>query len=46
MQPEEVLKDVDAIIVTPIFYFEEIKRKLSAKVRCPIISLEDIINNA
>ncbi len=46
VQPEDVLEDVDAIIVTPIFYFEEIKRKLSAKVRCPIISLEDIINNA
>ena len=45
VQPEDELEDVDAIIVTPIFYFEEIRRKLSAKVRCPVISLEDVIHN-
>jgi hypothetical protein len=34
---------VDAIVVTAITYFDEIKEKLSAKTDCPIISLEDIL---
>lgn len=46
VRPEDEWENVDAVIVTPIFYFEEIKRKLSAKLRCPIISLEDVIYNA
>ncbi len=34
---------VDAVIVTAITYFDEIEEKLSKKVSCPIISLEDIL---
>lgn len=37
------LKDVDAIVVTAITHFDDIKEKLSNKVSCPIISLEDIL---
>ena len=44
-RPDEELDEVDAIIVTPIFYFDEIERQLSQKVKCPIISLEDVIEN-
>lgn len=37
------LPEVDAMIVTPIFFFDEIQDKLSEKMDCPIISLEDIL---
>lgn len=40
---DEELEEVDAIIVTAITYFDEIKEKLLNKVKCPIISLEDIL---
>lgn len=40
---EDPLEKVDAIIVTAITYFNEIEEKLSEKVECPIISLEDIL---
>lgn len=40
---DDELEPVDAIIVTPIFFFDEIKRELSTKIDCPIVSLEDIL---
>lgn len=40
---EDTLQPVDAIIVTAIYYFDEIEEKLSELVDCPIISLEDVI---
>ena len=40
---EEELKNVDAIVITAISFFDEIKKELSSKISCPIISLEDII---
>ena len=40
---EEKLEKVDAVVVTPIFFFEEIEEELSKKIDCPIISLEDIL---
>lgn len=40
---EEPLEEVDAIVVTSITYFDEIKESLSSKINCPIISLEDIL---
>lgn len=43
--PEDKLEKVDAIVVTPVFYFNEIERQLSQKINCPIISLEDILEN-
>lgn len=39
----DTLEDVDAIVVTAITFFDEIEKKLSAKIDCPIISLEDIL---
>ncbi len=35
--------EVDAIIVTAIFAFDDIKKKCEEKLNCPIISLEDVI---
>ena len=40
---DDFLDEVDAIVVTAITYFEEIKEILQDKVDCPIISLEDIL---
>lgn len=40
---EEDLEEVDAIIVTAVFAFDEIEELVSKKVTCPIISLEDIV---
>ncbi len=41
--PEEELDCVDAIVVTSITFIDEIEKKLSQKISCPIISLEDIL---
>jgi len=43
VSPEGKLENVDAIVVTPIKFFDEIEERLSRKVDCPIISLEDIL---
>lgn len=40
---EDSLDDVDAVVVTAITFFDEIEDKLSEKLDCPIISLEDIL---
>ena len=40
---DEDLKEVDAIVVTPITFFDEIEQELAEKVQCPIISLENVL---
>ncbi len=40
---EDTLKEVDAVVVTAITFFDEIEDKLLEKLDCPIISLEDIL---
>lgn len=40
---DDDLKPVDAVVVTAITFFNEIEEKLSEKMDCPIISLEDIL---
>lgn len=42
----EKLENVDAIVVTAVESFYEIQNILEKKVKCPIISLEDIIYDA
>ncbi|KAI4450836.1 hypothetical protein C823_005373 [Eubacterium plexicaudatum ASF492] len=37
------LEEVDAVVVTAITYFDDIEKALSAKLNCPILSLEDIL---
>ncbi len=41
--PDSQLDEVDAVVVSSITFFDEIKDMLSDKVDCPIISLEDIL---
>lgn len=41
--PEDNLEDVDAVIVTATFFYDEIEQKLSSKMDCPIVSLEDVL---
>ncbi|MDE6567099.1 MAG: hypothetical protein K2K70_05140 [Lachnospiraceae bacterium] len=43
MSMEDELPKVDAIIVTAVYFFDEIEDELSEKVDCPIISLEDVV---
>lgn len=38
------LKDVDAIVVTSVDEYDSIYSMLSQKISCPIIAIEDIIN--
>ena len=40
---DDELESVDAVVVTAITFFDEIEEKLSVKVDCPIVSLEDIL---
>jgi hypothetical protein len=40
---DDNLEEVDAVVVTAITFFDEIEEKLSEKIDCPIISLEDIL---
>lgn len=41
--PEETIPNADCMVVTPVFFFDEIVDKMSQKLSCPIISLEDIL---
>lgn len=41
--PDDELKPVDVIVVTAIYYFDEISDMLSEKVNYPVVSLEDIV---
>lgn len=41
--PDSNLQEVDAVIVTPIFFFEEIEELLITKMEADIISMEDIL---
>ena len=40
---DDNLESVDAVVVTAITFFKEIEEKLSEKVDCPIVSLENIL---
>lgn len=37
------LEEVDAVVVTAITFYDEIEAELSKKLKCPIVSLEDIL---
>ncbi len=40
---DEWEKTIDVVVVTAVYSFEDIKKGLTSKVDCPIISLKDII---
>lgn len=41
--PEDELEEVDAIIVTAVYFMDEIEEMLSSRVSCPILSLEEVL---
>ena len=41
--PDDVLMEVDAVIVTASYYFEEIEKMLGDKLDCPIVSIGDVV---
>lgn len=41
---DDIFKDVDAIVITAISDFDNICDTLSAKIDCPFISIEDVVN--
>lgn len=41
--PSEELEPVDAVIVTSLYYFDEIKSDMESKMKCPVISLMDCL---
>lgn len=43
VSPDDALDDVDVIVVAAITFFDEVKDKLSGKVSCPIVSLENVV---
>ena len=43
ISPDMDLRKVDAVIVTTVMFFDEIKEQLKKKMDCPIISLENIL---
>lgn len=42
----DTAEDVDVIVVTAIFAFDEIEEQLQDKVNCSIVSLEDVVFEA
>lgn len=43
LSPDEEFPEVDAIVVTPVSFFHEIKDMLRKKIDCRIISLEEVV---
>lgn len=41
---EAELREIDAVIVTPVYQFEEIKEKLLKKNHVPVLSLRTLLN--
>ena len=41
--PDDELESVEAVIITPIFDYLEIKAELSTKLDCPVFSIEDVL---
>lgn len=41
--PEDSLGRVDAVVVTPVYYYEEIKQDLAGKISVPILSINDVL---
>lgn len=43
--PDDVLPQADVIIVTPVFFYNEIKNKLEKRVKCSIISFDEVLSD-
>ena len=44
--PEDPIVDIDVVVVTPVYDYEEIKNELKKKTNAQIISIEDVINES
>lgn len=42
-KPDEDLQPVDAVIVAVVQFYDEVKKNLSEKLDCPVISLSDVV---
>lgn len=42
-KPEDELPEVDAVVVTVVYYFDAIEQDLKQKMNCPVLSLGDIV---
>lgn len=42
-KPDEELEPVDAIVVTAVHYYKDIKSNMEKKMNCPVLSLEDVV---
>lgn len=45
VKPDDELEPVDAIIVTAVFYYDEIAKLLEEKTDMKVLSLEDVLND-
>ena len=45
VKPDDELEPVDAIIVTAVFYYDEIAKLLEEKTDMKVLSLEDLLND-
>ena len=47
--PQKTLADnlekVDVIVVTPTYYYDEIRRQLKQQLDCTIVSLEEVVDD-
>ncbi|MGN0471766.1 MAG: hypothetical protein ACI4F8_02880 [Lachnospiraceae bacterium] len=43
IDPEDSFEEVDAVVVSAIFAFDEIAEIISGKISCPVISLDDVV---
>lgn len=43
--PEDVLPDVDVVVVTASYYFNDIEEMLNDKLNCPIIAIDDVVQS-
>lgn len=41
--PDDELPEVDVVVVSAVYYYDDIYNKLIDKVVCPIVSLEDVL---
>lgn len=42
--PDQDLPNADVVVITPVFYFHNIENELEAYVKCPIVSMEDVLD--
>ena len=46
VKPTDQLREVDVVVITAIHYYESIAPKLEEILKCPILSIEDVVFEA